>query len=134
MYAGRVAVARPHILLSKILSFYEIFIYILLVVEPPSADYRISGEEMRVLGKVQDISHDGKLIIRGTTTPATGSLIFDNKRRCIGKIRRIFGPVNAPYIIVEPADDTILLRAIGKQVYIKGVDNNGKGKRRHRRN
>lgn len=89
---------------------------------------------MKVLGKVQDISHDGKLIIKSTIAPITGSLIFDNKKRCIGRIKRVFGPVNAPYITVEPADESTLLKMIGKQVYIEGVDKNAKGKRRHRRN
>jgi len=46
----------------------------------------------------------------------------------MGRIVRIFGPVESPYVTVEPTGDTSLLSVTGKQVYIDGVENHGKQK------
>jgi rRNA processing protein Gar1 len=89
---------------------------------------------MKVLGPIEEITYDGNLIVTGTFAPRPGSVVLDNRKKTLGKVRRIFGPVSSPYVSVEPTGDSGLLRMIGKQVYIEGVDDDGKGKRRHRGN
>lgn len=93
-----------------------------------------SGEVMKVLGTIQEIACDGKLIVRGEITPPSKAKVVDNRKRSLGRVRRVFGPVDSPYISVEPTGEISLIGLIGKQVYVEGVDDNGKGKRRHRRN
>jgi RNA-binding protein len=88
---------------------------------------------MKVLGTVQEISCDGRMIVRGDITPPPRAKVVDNRKNTLGKVRRIFGPVDSPYISVDTTDEISLMGMIGKQVYFEGVDNNGKGKRRHRR-
>lgn len=51
----------------------------------------------------------------------------------MGQVRRVFGPVDSPYVMIDPTGKNSLLGAVGKQVYVKEVKHNGKGKRRDRR-
>jgi len=88
---------------------------------------------MKVLGTVQEIACDGRMIVRGDGTPPPRARVVDNRKRPLGRVRRVFGPVSSPYISVETTDEINLMGMIGKQVYFEGVDDNGKGKRRHRR-
>jgi rRNA processing protein Gar1 len=92
------------------------------------------GEEMKVLGTVQEIACDGKMIVRGIIAPPPRSIVVDNRKRTLGRVRRVFGPVDTPYISIDITKENNLIGMIGKKVYIEGVDDNGKGKRRHRRN
>jgi len=87
---------------------------------------------MKILGPIQEIAYDGKLVVRGAFAPLPGSAVLDSRKRPLGKVRRIFGPVSSPYVSVELTGGSGLLGMIGKQVYIEGVDEDGKGKRRHR--
>lgn len=89
---------------------------------------------MRYLGAIQEVTFDGRLIVRGKFTPNAGSDIYDNRMKRLGRIRRIFGPVDSPYVSIEPTGDQGLLRIMGKSVYVEGVEKNGKGKRRDRGN
>jgi RNA-binding protein len=88
---------------------------------------------MRLLGEVQEVSFDGKLIVRGAFAPQPRETVVDNRRRPIGRVVRVFGPVAAPYISVEVTGDKSLLSAMGKQVYVEGVDDLGKGGKRRGR-
>jgi RNA-binding protein len=88
---------------------------------------------MRLLGVVQDIGFDGKLIVRGALTPGPRDRVLDNRSKPLGYVRRVFGPVDSPYIMVEPAGNSNLLTAVGKQVYVEEVGQHAKGKRRDRR-
>ena len=85
---------------------------------------------MRLLGNVQDVTSDGKLIVRGTFTPGFRAAAVDNRKRPMGRVSRVFGPVSAPYVTVETAPGVSLLSAIGKQVYIEEVEVDAKAKRR----
>ena len=89
---------------------------------------------MKVLGTIQEIACDGKMIVRGSITPPPRSKVGDNRKRTLGRVRRVFGPVDTPYVSIDTTGDISLIGMIGKKVYIEGVDDNGKGKRRHRRN
>lgn len=88
---------------------------------------------LRVLGVVQEVAHDGKLIVRGSEAPRGRAEVLDNRKRRLGRVIRVFGPVDSPYISVEPRGDLSLMGMIGKQVYFEGGDEYGKGKGKHRR-
>jgi RNA-binding protein len=88
---------------------------------------------MRLLGVIQDVSFDGKLIVRGTYAPYPRERVVDNRNKPLGQVRRVFGPVESPYVMVEPAGKISLLAAVGKQVYVEEVGQYAKGKRRDRR-
>jgi RNA-binding protein len=88
---------------------------------------------MKLLGVIQDISFDGKLIVRGAFAPNSRDRIVDNRNKPLGYIRRVFGPVDSPYIMVEPVGRSNLLAAVGKQVYVEEATRYDKGKRRDRR-
>lgn len=88
---------------------------------------------MRFLGEIQEVTFDGKLIVKGVFAPRVREKVTDNRQRLIGYVSRVFGPVAGPYITVAVTGEQSLLSAIGKQVYVEGVEDLGKsGKRRGR--
>jgi RNA-binding protein len=88
---------------------------------------------MRFLGSVQEVTFEGKLIVRGSFAPFPKSRVLDNRQRPLGRVVRVFGPVDSPYVSVEPGGDVSLLSAVGKQVYVEEVENYAKTKGRDRR-
>ncbi|MCL2712048.1 MAG: Gar1/Naf1 family protein [Methanomassiliicoccaceae archaeon] len=86
---------------------------------------------MNVLGVVEDISHEGLIIVRGEVTPEYGNIVCDPKGKKIGTVKRIFGPVKEPYISVVPADRSVLKGIEGKKVYFEEGTQYGKNKRRN---
>jgi RNA-binding protein len=88
---------------------------------------------MKLLGIIQEVGFDGKLIVRGTFAPGFRERVVDNRSKPLGYVRRVFGPVESPYVIVEPTGNSSLLAAVGRQVYIEEVTHHAKGKRRDRR-
>ncbi|NLI74525.1 MAG: hypothetical protein GX369_07135 [Euryarchaeota archaeon] len=89
---------------------------------------------MKLLGVIQDITFDGRLVVRASFAPWPRDRVVDNRNRPLGQVRRVFGPVDSPYVMIDPTGRDSLLGAIGKQVYIKEVKHYAKGKRRGRRN
>ena len=85
---------------------------------------------MRLLGVVQDISHDGKLIVKARFAPNLKELVRDNLKGEIGRVSKIFGPVRSPYVAIEPRKEQKTLAVLGKEVYVQQERENGKGKRR----
>lgn len=86
---------------------------------------------MDFLGVIEEITLDGKIIVRGTVAPENGDSVFDSKMKKFGFVRRIFGPVDSPYVTVNPIDKAAVVNAIGKKVYFEGDSQHGKGKRRN---
>ena len=84
---------------------------------------------MEFLGEVETITHDGFLIVRGGGVPDGGDTVFDNRKRRIGRVKRIFGPVDKPYISVIPSDKSVLTAIIGRKTYFQGENRYAKGKR-----
>ncbi len=74
---------------------------------------------MEQLGIVRELSHTGLLVVRGRYAPAIGSKVLDRSKRPIGVVKRIFGPVERPYLSVRPKtkDTRKLMRLIGATVY-----------------
>ena len=87
---------------------------------------------MMILGTVQEVTFDGKLVIKAAFAPHLRARVVDNRKRTMGTVRRVFGPVAAPYVSIEPTGDLNLLATLGKLVYVEEVGNYGKDKRRDR--
>ncbi len=89
---------------------------------------------MKFLGMIQDITYDGKLVVKGSFAPKPREMVVDNRNKPLGQVRRVFGPVDSPYVLLDPTGSNSLLAAVGKQVYVEEVEYNAKDKRRDRRN
>jgi rRNA processing protein Gar1 len=78
---------------------------------------------------VQDISHDGRLIVKARFAPNLRELVRDNLKGEVGRVVRVFGPVRSPYVSVEPKKELRTLAVLGKEVYVPQEREYGKGKR-----
>ena len=87
---------------------------------------------MKLLGVVQDISHDGKLIVKARFAPRNGAVVRDNLKGNMGKVIRVFGPVRSPYVAIQPAKDIRTIAILGKEVYVLEEGDHAKGKRGNR--
>jgi len=87
---------------------------------------------MKFLGEVQEVTHEGKLIVKGVFAPHARDRIFDGRKRPIGLVVRVFGPVREPYVSVQVSSEQSLLSAVGKQVYVEEGEHGKGGKRRDR--
>jgi len=88
---------------------------------------------MNVLGRIEEITGDGRLIVQCSELPEIGQPVFDSQKKKIGTVKRVFGPVEAPYASVK-AEAPISEKARGTEVYSNGGKGNGKAKGRDRRN
>ncbi len=84
---------------------------------------------MRLLGVIQDISHDGKLIVKARFAPNNREVIRDNVKSEIGRVSKVFGPVRSPYVAIEPRNGLRTIAVLGKEVYVQEERDHGKGKR-----
>jgi RNA-binding protein len=89
---------------------------------------------MEFLGIVDGTADSGIAVVRGTENiPDIGNPVFDPAGNKIGTVKRIFGPINEPFVTVA-VDDVAVLRGLGgKELYTKRRIQNGKDKRRNRR-
>jgi len=90
---------------------------------------------MEFLGIVDETADNGVAVLTGAgDIPDIGNHVYDSKKNKIGTVKRIFGPVNEPFITVA-VDDAAVLRGLkGKELYTtKRGSQNGKDKRRNRR-
>ena len=85
---------------------------------------------MKLLGVVQDISHDGKLIVKARFAPRKNTIVQDNLKVNMGRVSRVFGPVRSPYVSIQPVKDMKTLAVLGKEVYVSEEGDHAKGKRR----
>lgn len=74
------------------------------------------------------MAYDGNLIVIGETTPSRGDRVFDNRKRPMGIVERVFGPVDTPYVSVRPRGGGRMTDIVGKGLYVGGEEY-GKGKR-----
>lgn len=86
---------------------------------------------MEFLGTAEEITAEGRIIVRSVTAPEPGDPVFDAKHKRIGSVKRIFGPVDSPYVSVVPSDRTVLTDIPGKRTYFEGATRHGKSKRRN---
>ncbi len=73
---------------------------------------------MKHIGKVQNISPKGRLIIRVDKPPNMGAPIYSKDGGVIGTIHDIFGPEKRPYISVDLKDKARANNLYDKDVYI----------------
>lgn len=81
---------------------------------------RQRGDEVHYLGQVRGLGYNGKLIVKGKFAPKLELEVVDNSMKVIGKIARVFGPVDSPYISIKPKKNhRPSLDVVGKAVYVK---------------
>ena len=85
---------------------------------------------MKLLGVVQDISHDGRLIVKARFAPKRNAVVQDNLKVEIGRVIRVFGPVRSPYVSIQPVKEMKTLAVLGREVYVFEEGDHAKGKRR----
>jgi rRNA processing protein Gar1 len=75
---------------------------------------------MKRLGRVDLISHNGCLLLRGDFAPQEGSGVLDKAGKSVGRIVRVFGPVAAPYVSIEPSTDMrrSMMGVLGQDVFV----------------
>ena len=87
---------------------------------------------MDFLGIVSELTSDGKAVTIAAESPEMGDPVFNARKRKVGKIIRIFGPVDEPYVSVKADSPSDI--SVGMELYIQEARKNVKNKRRHRRN
>lgn len=75
---------------------------------------------MKRLGRVDLISHNGCLLVKGDFTPLEGADVVDRSGRDMGRISRVFGPVASPYVSIQPSKEfrRSMVGAIGQDVFV----------------
>ncbi len=73
---------------------------------------------MKTLGVVQDITRTGEILVKGERTNIRRGPVFDGRKRRIGRIKRVFGPVDSPYILVVPNSDLNLNSMLNQRVFV----------------
>lgn len=71
----------------------------------------------RKLGVVENIAHDGSLLVRSVFAPSNGIEVLDRRHRSIGRVVRVFGPTKEPIVSVRPAR-AAALSLIGAEVFV----------------
>jgi len=73
---------------------------------------------MKRLGVVKDITYRGTLLAIGESPPDSGVEVLDSRRRRVGKVVRVFGPVEKPFISIEPTlKGKSLLGLVGTELF-----------------
>ena len=76
---------------------------------------------LNYLGQVRGLGYNGRLIVKGKYAPKLDLEVMDNGKRVIGKIARVFGPIDSPYISIKPPKNhKPSLDIVGKAVYVGG--------------
>ena len=88
---------------------------------------------MDFLGTVKETSREGHILIIGSKVPDAGDPVFDSDKKRIGTVKRIFGPVDEPYVSIALERGISPDKLKGKDIYVAGRTQNGKDKRRNRR-
>lgn len=89
---------------------------------------------MDVMGTVEEITCDGRLIVQCKELPDIGDPAFDRKQNRIGTVKKVFGPVDGPYAAITPEKGLQIGSLRGTDVFFKRGNLNGKSKGRNRRN
>jgi rRNA processing protein Gar1 len=61
-----------------------------------------SSSSSALLGKAIHVVDRG-FVVRAVSSPKLGRPVFDLKKRRVGNVVDIFGPVRAPYVLIKPA-------------------------------
>lgn len=77
---------------------------------------------MKFLGNSLHIANSGKLIARSTKTPSPGGIVFDSKKKKIGKVSYVLNYTKKPYISIrlfKSANKDEIKRIVVKTICIK---------------
>jgi len=89
---------------------------------------------MEFLGTVDETGENGNAIVICTKNiPDIGDPVFDSVKNRVGTVKRIFGPVDEPFATVAAENTAVLKTLRGKELYTTRRTQNGKDKRRNRR-
>jgi len=90
------------------------------------------SEGIRRLGHVENIAYDGTILVRSEFAPPRGAVVFDRRRRPLGRVVKVFGPVKEPFASVRP-DGRPAIALIGSEVFVEEVENARQKNRADRR-
>ena len=80
---------------------------------------------MRVLGRVENIAYDGSVLVRAAFAPPRGAIVVDRRRRPVGRVVKVFGPVKEPFATVLP-EGKPAVALIGSEVFIEEASGNAR--------
>ncbi len=72
---------------------------------------------MQKMGVIQNVSYKGDLLVKAVFAPRVGQEVLDGRKTSLGRVRRVFGPVAAPYVTVEPQGEPSL-GLLGSDVWV----------------
>jgi RNA-binding protein len=85
---------------------------------------------LRKVGDILHVSHDGRFVLKLSTTPPLGITVYDYSMRRLGVLYDIIGPVNSPYGLVKPDPQLSEVNEfVGKPAYVRDVDLRRRGGR-----
>ena len=84
---------------------------------------------MKELGTVTGSTPENRTVVLCKEAPSIGEIVLDGKKNRIGRIYKVFGPVDAPYASVTLNGDCS--PSAGTKLYINGANENAKAKRRN---
>lgn len=87
---------------------------------------------MEPLGIIEEITAEGDAVVRSRSLPENGARVLDADGRRVGTVRRIFGPVDEPYVTVVMEQGRADRSLKGATLYFTGGVRDGKDKRRNR--
>jgi RNA-binding protein len=73
---------------------------------------------MKKLGAIKDFSYRGDILVKASFAPGPHVAVFDGRKRTVGRVLRVFGPVRAPYVNVRPSQEP-KLPLLGSKVYVE---------------
>ena len=77
---------------------------------------------------------NGTAVLVGTgDIPDIGSPVFDSDRNRVGIVKRVFGPIGEPFVTITVDNAALMNRIKGMKLYTIRRPQNGKDKRRNRR-
>ena len=88
---------------------------------------------MKFLGNSLHIANSGKLIARSEKTPSPGGIVFDSKKKKIGKVSYVFGPTKKPYVSIrlfKSADRKSIEKNCGEKLFVSKPKSKKPRKRR----
>jgi len=84
---------------------------------------------LELLGCVETVSGEGRFVVRAVAVPEMNETVFTRDGKKLGTVKRIFGPVEGPYVTVTADDGAAAVT--GTEVYHKGEIKNAKRKRKN---
>lgn len=73
---------------------------------------------MRELGVVV-ATHRDSLIVKAKNIPTMESKVYDKSKKEIGYVKKIFGPVNSPYVEVKVTAKIEVLKYINQNLFVR---------------